>query len=500
MAYAAYNLCIAEVFTSGHQIFHYHGVDTSSDIGYFIKSLGDINNDGFDDISVNSHEPYGTLIFFGGNPPDSTPDLFLNYYGIVEDFIDYSGDGLPDLVLTANYNTYLFLGNGYGIDTIPSDSILSPIDVQNFWSEASGYVNDNSIGDLLFRAEYPLTGSVRFVYLDPFTSDKEPDWTYALDGFIYSINHAGFVDFNGDNETDIFMSMGPRWDSLGYAYIFFGPNFGSEPDIIIGPAEGIDTLPKYFARGVFNIGDVNGDGWEDLGLNNWVTPLVYTGGPEYDTIYDFLLDGSCQDMASAGDINGDNYNDLVLGGSDCWDGRVILYFGGPNFDGNRDGQIDRADLPPIFLEEVGKHVSTAGDFNRDGYDDVLFSCRNFAHGHPGDVFIFSWGDDITDVMEEDNSQLLPENFFLYQNYPNPFNPTTTIEFEMPRKDNINLDIYNILGRKIRSLITNKQYSPGKHVINWDGYNQKGEAVSSGIYFYKLSGSNISQTKKMVLVR
>jgi len=487
-------------YDSTHQIFHFHGEDTSSWLGYFIKSLGDMNNDGFDDFAISSQSPRGTYLFLGGYPIDSFPDYFLNYFGPILDFRDYTGDGNPDFVMSSDYKIYLFNGHGDYIDTLPFDSILPPEGLQHFRGESSGLIDDNFIGDIIVHAEDPTAGYLELLYLNPFASDKEPDWIYALPDLIYSINHAGLIDFNGDSLTDIYMSMWPRFDSIGYAYIFLGPDYGSEPDIIIGPAEGVDTLPKYFARGVFNIGDVNGDGWEDLGLMNWSTTLVYLGGPMYDTLYDFQLDGMCYVMRPAGDVNGDGFNDLILGGSDSFDGRAIIYLGGPKFDGIRDEQIDRSDLPPLFLEYIGMSLSPGGDFNGDGIDDILFTCRNFAHGHPGDVFVFSGGGDITVDVEYQYEPTIPGAFELKQNYPNPFNPSTAIEFELRRKDVLTLDIYNILGQKVETLFSGRMFPAGTHTVYWDGTKQDGSPLPSGIYFYRISGNGLTESRKMVLLK
>ncbi|MCI0474509.1 MAG: aryl-sulfate sulfotransferase [Ignavibacteria bacterium] len=88
----------------------------------------------------------------------------------------------------------------------------------------------------------------------------------------------------------------------------------------------------------------------------------------------------------------------------------------------------------------------------------------------------------------------PTSYALLQNYPNPFNPYTTIEFDIPETQFIRLVIYDILGREIAVLV-NGQLQPQKYKIQWNAAN-----ASSGVYFYKLTGSNFSDVKKMVLIR
>jgi hypothetical protein len=97
------------------------------------------------------------------------------------------------------------------------------------------------------------------------------------------------------------------------------------------------------------------------------------------------------------------------------------------------------------------------------------------------------------------SRFLPQEFKLIQNYPNPFNPETTIRFELPRNFHITLEIYNLLGQKIVTLF-NGNKATGSYSLKWDGKDQKGNDVASGIYFYKLVADDFSQIKKMVLTR
>ncbi|GAB4363080.1 MAG: hypothetical protein Kow0042_00680 [Calditrichia bacterium] len=90
-------------------------------------------------------------------------------------------------------------------------------------------------------------------------------------------------------------------------------------------------------------------------------------------------------------------------------------------------------------------------------------------------------------------------YHLAQNYPNPFNPTTTIQYSLPTSDDIKIEVYNILGSKVATLFEGKQKA-GKHTLIWNGTDDTGHAVASGIYFYKLSSPNVNLARKMMLVR
>ena len=91
-------------------------------------------------------------------------------------------------------------------------------------------------------------------------------------------------------------------------------------------------------------------------------------------------------------------------------------------------------------------------------------------------------------------------FKLNQNYPNPFNPTTTISFSLPEASRVTLAVYNVLGQKVRTLINNQLATAGLHAKQWDGRDDAGRQVASGIYFYKLEAGNFSSIKKMVLMK
>ena len=104
---------------------------------------------------------------------------------------------------------------------------------------------------------------------------------------------------------------------------------------------------------------------------------------------------------------------------------------------------------------------------------------------------------INGIKEGKNSTV--KDFELYQNYPNPFNPSTTIQYVLPKEGFVDLSIYNILGKRIITLVQKVQ-SSGKYSVSWSGKNEKGTNISSGIYFYVLKAGGYSLTKKMIYLR
>jgi len=94
---------------------------------------------------------------------------------------------------------------------------------------------------------------------------------------------------------------------------------------------------------------------------------------------------------------------------------------------------------------------------------------------------------------------LPTVYALSQNYPNPFNPTTTIDYSIPKSGNVELVIFNMTGQKVRTLISGKQDAAFYKIV-WDGRNDLGENVASGMYFYRLASGNFSKIAKMILIK
>lgn len=93
----------------------------------------------------------------------------------------------------------------------------------------------------------------------------------------------------------------------------------------------------------------------------------------------------------------------------------------------------------------------------------------------------------------------PTSFELYQNHPNPFNPETQIKYDLPVSGFVNLTIYNVLGQKVKTLVDEFQEVGRKSVI-WDGRDDGGHQVASGIYFYKIKAENFDKTRKMILIK
>ena len=122
-----------------------------------------------------------------------------------------------------------------------------------------------------------------------------------------------------------------------------------------------------------------------------------------------------------------------------------------------------------------------------------------ATGGGSDAFLLKVQRAGATAVDDDNSLIPDRLVILGQNYPNPFNLSTTIEFTMQRSGTYSLMIFNILGQIVRSWDETPAY-PGTHSVEWDGRNDNGEVIASGVYFYRFQAGEFAETKKMVLLK
>jgi len=92
-----------------------------------------------------------------------------------------------------------------------------------------------------------------------------------------------------------------------------------------------------------------------------------------------------------------------------------------------------------------------------------------------------------------------KKFALLQNYPNPFNPSTTIEYQLPKTGNVEIKIFSVNGQLVKTLESTHQ-SSGTHTVVWDGKNNSGKSVASGLYVYQVAFENSVLAKKMLFIK
>ena len=114
---------------------------------------------------------------------------------------------------------------------------------------------------------------------------------------------------------------------------------------------------------------------------------------------------------------------------------------------------------------------------------------------PSDIFTISFGV----LKTKDNKSLIPDHYSLYQNYPNPFNPSTNISYDLPENMMVSINIFDLMGRKVKTLIN--EYQPaGSKSIQWSGTDNYDRPIPAGMYLYTIHAGNFIQTKKMILLK
>lgn len=155
---------------------------------------------------------------------------------------------------------------------------------------------------------------------------------------------------------------------------------------------------------------------------------------------------------------------------------------------------------PVWERTYGGTKSDYGMmvFQETGHDYMLVGHTYSYTAGGSDLYIMKVEGEVTDAPD-DEPVPEPSGFELAQNYPNPFNMSTIIEFVLPRRSQVTVTVYNILGQEVRQW----QYeavAAGRHSITWDGHNRSGWEIASGVYFYRMSAGKFIETRKMVLVK
>ena len=177
--------------------------------------------------------------------------------------------------------------------------------------------------------------------------------------------------------------------------------------------------------------------------------------------------------------------------------------GGWNFRMSEDG-----DLLYIAKEGGGMKVVDVSDPTNPSLISTFSTIDYCADVAPRDSLVYIADADgglliaqhtFAPVSIDNKNGAVPQSFHLDQNYPNPFNPVTTLRYDLPENSLVNITIYDMLGREVKTLINQTQNSGYKSLI-WDATNDYGEPVSAGLYLYRIRAGDFRQTKKMVLLK
>ncbi len=504
--------------------------------GRSIASAGDVNGDGFDDIIVGANtrdtvplNPWvaKAYIFFGGASIDTTPDVVLTgtdagtQVMTISSIGDFNMDSFDDVVV-AQGDPYQGL-NGvrvfYGGD--PMDAVPDLIlETRPGYSLAhavacAGDVNGDTHDDCI-AGDYSYNGNVgrATIFFGGPSADNLPDVILngeSVSNFGISVSGAG--DVGGDGFYDVMVGApdyGGFPGGTGKVYLYFGGSpMNSTPDVeILGQRAG-----ALLGRIVTDVNDHNYDSYDDVAIGTqWPgkqdTVLLFLGSDTMDNTADQTFQGETGSnfggtVAGAGRADSGDYADMIVGAA-RWNGdrgKTYLFLGDSTLDTTPDASAE-GEYPD---HQPGWVVASAGDMDRDGVDEIVFS--NYACDSVKTVWVAKYtGTGVEEQMPYAIYQIPAVRSM--QNWPNPFGAGgTNISFSVNRVPcHVSLKIYDTLGRRVRTLLDNDPISDFQSPVSvlWDGRDDEGMEVRSGIYFYRLTvvdrASTIERTRKLVLMR
>ena len=489
----------------------------SSGAGYSVSALSDLNGDGFKDLIVGeSYYDNGTgrvSIYFGSSEFNSVPDLVL--YGENEnDQFGFSIASGCDL-------------NGDGFDDIAIGAYKCGTD-----GEGKVYI---------YFGRKEMTGEADLVL----TGQNQNG------SFGYCAASAG--DLNGDGFDDLIVGTYGFSSSKSSVYIYLG---GNDMDTASDIELLSESIFQYFGHSAAGVGDVNGDGYDDVVVGAYGTKsyegrsYLYFGGNDMDNAPDVIFDGEEGNsgfgfqVSGAGDVNSDGYSDILVSAPfyNNSAGRVYVYFGGVNISAETDFVLDGEDENDYF----GYSTASAGNVNGDDSGDIIIgayshdsfkgkaylyygsksgngftgidisgqgseNCFGYSVASAGDINSDGYDEVLIGATNFENEGKLyiydfqssvtgisddeiVNGYSLYQNYPNPFNPVTTIKFSIPVESNVRLKVYNLTGEEIKTLAEGEMPA-GIHQVEFDASN-----LASGIYIYKLTAGPYISVKKLMLMK
>jgi hypothetical protein len=386
---------------------------------------------------------------------DGNPEWAKGYMKVV----DESGDALADMDAPHYYD-----GGEFGAPWTAGEIVFGGEDM-TFWRSYHYLFNSG-------------TNTEVYLKIGTYINDVV---TWRVDGFkMVKLEEDNFVQDGGfENQTTTDISD-PWWIDTSDG----NPPPGSTMEVELGTGEAIEGNNNV------KIVTTSSGQWIAFGQDFAVEP--YT-----DYVFVFHMKGdSLYWEGNVNDVKG--YMKIVDGnGFPLADLTVPLYC----------GRIDGAGNPQFPGE-----VIFGNELMMRYWRDYIYP---FNTGSANEVYLFfgsyvndavTWKIDkcigykvVSSTGVEDDAHTGPAIFSLDQNYPNPFNPTTTIHFTLPKSEETHLAIYDILGRRVRTLIEGVT-SHGVHEITWDGADDMGKVVPTGIYFYKLQAGTQSETKKLIFIQ
>jgi hypothetical protein len=465
------------IMTDNYQVIAYNGNSSGTpDIiwtyfpynsGYYQKNfkiIEDINNDGYQDV-IYGTIGYGHVHAINGKTGEklwewgnTQVDGWIEGVDVKR---DWNGDGIPDVLVSKSGNESS--GQGYF-----SAMLLNGLNGQLIWR-----IDQSS----QFKLKYAVAstddggaigsrvaGNMQAGELIGFDKVGNIKWVYPTVGAPMSV--VEIEDIGGERTTDIIVGT------------FYGRLSAVSGD------NGTELWTKSLGNVIINdtkiISDVDGDGFQDIWTGGIATASYLVSGKTGDIIWQVNTPGNALGKNILGDLTADGFPEVGL---TSLDGSLNVYNGktGSQVYGFRFA-TGNSNAPDV--------VAAADDIDKNGTLEFMGGNRG------GRLIMFSGG---TDIIVGSDLFTIPTEFSLEQNYPNPFNPSTVITYTIPEKGNIRLVVYDLLGRKIKTLV-NEEQGRGLYQVEWDGRNEIGNKVTSGVYFYRLESETFLATKKMMMLK
>lgn len=404
-------------FTSINIPINTFTAETAGDkFGESVSDAGDVNGDGYDDVIVGAYAADKAYIYFGGIYADDEADKILvgssfgeNFGVSVSSAGDVNGDGYDDVIVGAHYFTggfgkaSVFYG-GQNMDLTP-DVVMIGEGSSNYFGfsvSKAGDVNLDGYDDVIVGAYGYANIGRSYVFYGGASMNNVPDAILSGEAvnnyFGYSVSTTD--DVNGDGFDDVIVGAPGYSGFTGRAYVYFGGIFMSTaPNVVLTGSSGTSN----FGLSVSNAGRINNDGYSDVivGAN---TPYnnyrgeakIYYGGVLMDNTADVTIDGINvfynfgYSVSKAGDLNKDGFDDVVIGAPG--EKKIFIYYGGTGMDTHADHVISDQPLA------LGYCVSTVGDFDGDGYPDIIAGASG--SGVTGKAYVYKFPQTEPDIVDE----------------------------------------------------------------------------------------------------
>jgi len=488
-------------------ILEVEGENEGDRLGMAVKGVEDLNGDGFDDFLVSVGSKDSTYLYYGGNPIDTDPDKAF-YGGFKLEAGNLNGDTFTDLISVELYPLFepgrIFIYSGSGdIDTV-TDVIISPDSGATgaFGHQmAIGDLNGDGYNDLVFTDHnYSSVRGKVYVHLGGELLGNVPDFTTQGMEVGEGLGLGCAIgDINADGIDDLIVGgydqSSPAPDRFHYLQVYWGrEDFNLDSCLYIDERE-VNGSFGFSVSIRLIVFDINSDEIADIIVRG---REVFLGESPFSPTSVNMLLGPIPGTTghttptNAGDLNNDAKPDLLVGDSDMFggSGTVAVYHGGSAEDTTIDGIYSLGFNSSGF----GSSISGAGKVDGTDRDRIIVGAPNYEF-EENRGFFGIYGDTTTLTIDSLHQQI-PRLFKLHQNYPNPFNPATTISYLLDKTSNVDLTIYNVLVKKVITLVDVKQPS-GSFIVTWDGKDNYGNDMGSGVYLCKLKVKGEVKVKKMV---